>query len=318
MIRRASETLRVPACPEHPYTPVIRNLPPRAGARSLRVVAFNAAGGARTNEIVRRLSAPPLAGSSIILLCEADWRTRRSGRREVASELAQRLSMSMAYLPEFGRPMGGAVGAAFMGNAILSAAPLEEVRVIAMPDPSPESARKLRPGYAGGFAGMAARAKFGSRSLWIGVVHLHSRCGPAGRALQLAEFLAGFPDEGAAVFGGDLNSTTTELNGPLSFARTFGAMLLKPRRFKDPVRYEPMFERINAAGFDIEEANLQGYPTFTFSRVIPPLFRPRLDWIALRGVRAAANSAAVIPARWDFISRRFSDHDFITVAVDSG
>ena len=316
MNRSAVETFREAARLEHPYAPVIRNLPARAAGGSLRVVAFNAAGGARISEIARRLSTSPVAGSSIILLCEADWRTRRSGRREVASELAARLGMSMAYLPEFGRPGRGGEDIAFMGNAILSAAPLEEVRVIAMPDPSPESARNLHLGYAGGFAGMAARASFVGKPLWIGVVHLHSRCAPSGRAAQMAVFLDRFPDDGPAIFGGDLNSTTTDLMHPASYARTFAAMLLKPRRFKDPQGYEPMFDRITAAGFEIDGANARGRPTFTFSRAIPPLFRPRLDWIALRGIPPAANSAAVIPARRSFMSRRYSDHDFITVALD--
>lgn len=302
--------------PEHPYAAIVRNLAARKRNGPIRAVVFNAAGGALVEEIVRRLSRPPLRDASIILLCEADWRTARSGRREVASELASRLGMSMAYLPEFSRPIGGANDRACMGNAILSSVPLEEVRAIAMPDPHPERARSLRRGYVGGFAGLAARARFGAESIWIGVAHLHSRCAPAGRAAQMAAYLGEFPNGGPAIFGGDLNSTTADLMRPASFARVLATMLINPRRFKNPQRYEPMFAHLAAAGFEIDGANALGRPTFTFSRAIPPLFRPRLDWIALRGARPAAGSAQVVAARESFGSRRFSDHDFITVALE--
>ncbi|MFZ1887360.1 MAG: endonuclease/exonuclease/phosphatase family protein [Candidatus Binataceae bacterium] len=305
---------------EHPYAPIVRNQPARDRNGPIRAVVFNAAGGARVEQIARRLSQPPLTDASIILLCEADWRTARSRRREVASELASLLGMSMAYLPEFTRQMGGAHDhtnqRACMGNAILSSAPLDDIRVIAMPDPHPESARNLRRDYAGGFAGLVVRARFGGEPIWIGVAHLHSRCAPAGRAAQMDAFLKGFPQDGPAIFGGDLNSTTTDLMHPASFARTFATMLINPQRFKNPQRYEPIFERLAAAGFQIDGANALGRPTFTFSGAIPTLFRPRLDWIALRGIRAQAGSAQVVAAQESFASRRFSDHDLITVAME--
>ena len=316
MNRRAVEYPREPELQAHPYAAVVRNLPARSSSGAFRVVELNLAGGARFEEIARCLGRAPLADASVILLCEADWRTARSGRREVAAELAVRLGMSMAYLPEFGRRNRGDEKMAFMGNAILSAAPLEEVHAIAMPDPHPGDSRNLRRGYEGGFTGLAARAKFGAASLWIGVAHLHSRCAPAGRAAQIGGYLDSFPKDGRAIFGGDLNSTTTELMSAAAYARTFANMLVNSRRFRNPQRHEPMFARMAAAGFAIDGANALGRPTFTFSRAIPPLWRPRLDWIALRGVRPVANSAAVVPARRSFASRRLSDHDFITVALD--
>jgi endonuclease/exonuclease/phosphatase family metal-dependent hydrolase len=316
MNRGAAEFPRGPELHAHSYAAVVRNQPARARGGPLRVVAINLAGGARLEEIARCLLRAPLEGASIILLCEADWRTARSGRIAVAASLAARLGMSMAYLPEFGRPIRGEEEPAFMGNAILSAAPLDEVRVVAMPDPHPADSRNLRRGYSGGFAGLAVRANFRAAPFWLGVAHLHSRCAPAGRAEQITAYLENFPKEGRAIFGGDLNSTTAELTGPGAYARTFAAMLLNSRRFRHPQSYEPMFQRLAAAGFEIDGANAPGRATFTFSRAIPPLLRPRLDWIAVRGVRPVANSAAVVPARESFTSRRLSDHDFITVALD--
>ena len=58
----------------------------------------------------------------------------------------------------------------------------------------------------------------------------------------MASFMASFPAAGRAIFGGDLNTTTTDLLTMASVARLAPAMLLNPRRFRSPERYEPLFE----------------------------------------------------------------------------
>jgi hypothetical protein len=47
------------------------------------------------------------------------------------------------------------------------------------------------------------------------------------------------------------------------------------------------------------------------SRLVPPLWRPKLDWIAARGIRPVKGSAAVVSARTSILGRRVSDHDFV-------
>jgi len=56
--------------------------------------------------------------------------------------------------------------------------------------------------------------------------------------------------------------------------------------------------------------------TFTPTRLIPPIVRPKLDWLALRGLKPVAGSAAVLPARMSSFASRFSDHDFVTCVVE--
>src|SRR5437899_1898617 len=108
----------------HTWEPVMLNRPPLAERPVLKVVAFNAQGGRFITEIAKRLRRPPLDESDVILLSEMDWRLRRSGRCEVAAELAAELAMSFAYFGEFA--ISSAVGApvSFVGNAILSSRPL--------------------------------------------------------------------------------------------------------------------------------------------------------------------------------------------------
>jgi endonuclease/exonuclease/phosphatase family metal-dependent hydrolase len=249
------------------------------------------------------------------LLCESDWGTRRSGARETARELAERLDMNFGYIAEFGIPRKDGGHESFLGNAILSVAPLEDLRAVAIPMPASDSANPILRKRVGLPTGLVSRIRFGERDLTVGVVHLASHCGPQARAEQIAAYLAGFPAQGPAILGGDLNTTTTDLLSGRAYLETFARMLLTPARFHSPQAYEPLFKRLAAAGLEIDGANAMRQPTFTFARIVPPLFRPKLDWIAVRGVEPLRGSAAVIPARSSFFSRRVSDHDFVTVAL---
>src|SRR5262249_37007329 len=131
---------------------------------------------------------------------------------------------------------------------------------------------------------------------------------------QIETMLESFPD-GPAIFGGDLNTTTVELTDPSSFRLVLREMLLNSKRFRYPQSREPLFARLSDAGFEIRGANADGRPTFTFVRPIPPWMRPKLDWIALRGLKPMPGSAMVIPARTGLLAQRASDHDFIAADV---
>jgi len=78
-----------------------------------------------------------------------------------------------------------------------------------------------------------------------------------------------------------------------------------------------LFERLRETGFKIAGANASGKATFTPSRLVPPIVRPKLDWLALRGLKPLAGSAVVVPARMSFFAPRFSDHDFIMCIVEA-
>ena len=69
----------------------IVNRPARVTRRTLKAIVFNARTGARFAGIVACLRRPPLADADVIMLCETDWRLRRSFNREIALDLAQAL-----------------------------------------------------------------------------------------------------------------------------------------------------------------------------------------------------------------------------------
>jgi endonuclease/exonuclease/phosphatase family metal-dependent hydrolase len=310
---------RNPADGGHSYDPIVENRASSASAGPLRVVAFNAQGGARFDGILRCLSTEPLKSASIILLSESDLGTRRAGGRVVASEFAKALGMSCAIVPEFGLIDTDGVIRSYLGNAILSREPLEQVRAIALP--------KLTMGYRrlhrslgrlrryGGPAALVATINLRGAPLEVCVAHLDSRADPMGRDSQIAAVLEGVTPKGRTIFGGDLNTTTVQLMTREDFQMVFREMIVNPKRFRNPRPYEPLFGRLSEAGFEVRGANAEGRPSFTFTRLIPPWMRPRLDWIALRELQPIPGSAAVIPARPSFFSARVSDHDFIAVDV---
>jgi len=164
-------------------------------------------------------------------------------------------------------------------------------------------------------AELTAAIAWGGRNLHLGAVHLESHTHPAGRDRQVAAMLSGFP-AGPAIVAGDFNTTTTELSYKSAVFEVMRRIVVEPRRFRDPARHEPLFDRLRAAGFIFDGANVPLKPTFTFTRAVPPLLRPKLDWMAARGARPIPGTAAVVPARRSILSPRFSDHDFIVCDFD--
>ena len=282
---------------------------------------LNAAGGRQFREILACLKRPPLHGADVILLCEVNTGMKRRPGRDLATELAEALEMSCAYVPEFGlRPPGiESEIVSYMGNAILSAAPFEDVAAVAMHKPRTPLAwprRMRRWSRVGTPTGLVTRVKFGGEELTVGVAHLHSRCTPAERARQMATYLESFPAAGRAIFGGDLNTTTTELSSRALMLATAWQMITNPGRFHAPEAYEPLFDHLRERGLEIEGANVANRATFTFSGLIPRSMRPKLDWLAVRELRPIAGTAAVVPPRSSILRRRASDHDFVTVDIE--
>lgn len=357
-----------------PFDITIVNRPARPARRTLKTIVFNARTGARFDGILACLRRPQLADADVILLCEADCRLQRSFNREVAADLAAELGMSFAYGPEFIlRPSGNPYPPSFLGNAILSSAPLAELRMIALPT-HPISRRRLR--LVGQPRALIATAEFGGRRLTIALAHLDSRWNPAGRAQQMATLLEHLAPSGAAcaidppgvanaaglaraahmarptdpagaadtiaviagradqtgapeiagcvgimriadavILGGDFNTTTVAIERESAIPLVAARIAMRPWRFRYPERYERLFEHLAHAGFEIRGANVPGKSTFTFSRAIPPFLRPKLDWIALRGLEPVPGSARVVSARESFFSPRVSDHDFVLCEV---
>ena len=289
------------------YAPMALNRPAVAARSALKVAVLNAAGGADFHAILGCLTRPPLADAGTLLLCEASWRMPKHRWVEFAPGLAAALKMSFAFVPAFGRVAKDG-GLRAIGNAILCAQPLEDFRAVALSRPP---FKFYRPPLVGTHQGVLASINVDGRRVAMGVVHLERRWDPEGRARQMEDFLSAIGNETPVIIGGDLNTTTMDMDRRFELLRAAAAIATRPWRFREPRPHEPLFERIKEHGFSIEGANVRAVPTFTVSRLVPPLWRPKLDWIAARGIQPVKGSATVVPARTSILGRRVSDHDFV-------
>jgi endonuclease/exonuclease/phosphatase family metal-dependent hydrolase len=309
------------AKPTPRFAPIVVNRPARRMGSRIRVALLNAAGGRRFRDIAACLKRPPLAGADVILLCEINSKPgiHESHGGKIVMHLAESLGMSCVYIPEFGLSPPGREIVLYMGNAILSAAPFEDVTAVAMHRPRTPMVWPLRLRRferIGLPTGLVTTVNFDGKEITVGVAHLHSRCSPAERAQQMATYLESFPVAGRAIFGGDLNTTTTELTSRKKILATAREIIANPQRFRAPQAYEQLFEHLRDAALEIDGVNVANRPTFTFSGLIPRRMRPKLDWLAVRDLRPIAGTAAVISPRSRFLMRRISDHDFITADLE--
>jgi len=177
-----------------------------------QVVAFNLERGIHLDEELayfKKMQAKNPA--TIFLLSECDKYHSRSGDRFVARDLAEALSLDMAFVVEYVELNDGTPATpATHGNAILSPFPLTDVTVIR----HREFYSWERWGWLtgeprrGGVVALAATVNFpGGRKARVYCLHLESNTIHLLRAVQLEDV---FPDarafRGPVVMGGDLNS----------------------------------------------------------------------------------------------------------------
>ena len=314
------------------------------------MVAWNIQRGRRFAELLRALREEPmLAAADVLLLAEVDCGMARSANRHIARELADALGMSYAfgvsYLvleDDWGESVDG-VGnqLALAGTAVLSRAPIEAVENVDVPelrDKFSSSEKRL-----GKKRALVCRLAGAGAPLTVAACHLDSNASPAGRARQLAAIVAAgerLAGGGALLVGGDLNTTTYDLAGPLALARNLVHKLVITgfdetiRHYMTPERrYErPVFEVLRAHGLAVDGFNDRESGSLHFdindeyarqktrrlvggalTRVLERKLAPwngrvpaRLDWFAGRAVTPVA--AATIDPR-----PAASDHAAIVV-----
>lgn len=249
---------------------------------------------------------------TLVLLSEMDLGMARTAQRNTTAEIADALGMTYAYgLEFFEMGLGGETEARFCtddfnalgfhGNAILSSAPFQDLRLIRLPDE----------GYwfdAGG-GGSADQPRIGTRMAVAAILttdtgpicavstHLESNAGAAYRHKQMQVLLDAIDDFAPGlpvVLGGDLN---TGNHMPPDF----------------DWRRETLFGLAEARGYTWD-ASAAGDTTQPSLITPHPTRSMRLDWIALR--QASGRPQPLAPSE-DAEGRPLSDHlaVFAMVAV---
>ena len=319
----------------------------------LRVVAWNVQRGRHFDALVRALSDnPQLAVADVLLLVEVDHGMARSGNRNIARALAERLGMSYAFgvsyvtlEDDFGEnPDRNLNGLALAGTAILSRLPIVRVENADLPelrDKFSSSEKRL-----GKKRALVAELDAAGTPLVVAAGHLDSNASPAQRARQLSALLACMASFGRErmLVGGDFNTTTYDLSGPPAlawniahkltvngFAGTIGHYLTPELHYE-----RALFEVLAQHGFATAGFNDRSQGTFKFdlhdpfaiqktqksvgtalTRLLQHLLRPWNGVVPARldwfaGRGLSPLAAGVVEPR-DADGRRASDHAAITL-----
>jgi len=291
----------------------------------LRVAAWNLERGRSVGAAAAVLRA---TGADVALLSELDLGMARTGQRHVARELAATLGMAYAYGVEFlelglgdpeerARCAGLENQAGYHGGAILSALPLERPALVRLDAGGAWLDGRRGEPRVGGRIAVLATVRVGGEAVALGAVHLESHAGPDERDAQTAALLRALDDyaPGApALVGGDWNTHGLPRAALEDREALRAALAEDATRLARPVRHEPLFARLEAAGFDWRACNRAETPT---ERRRSAAGNARgvlhLDWLFARGLRCEAPTVvdAVDPERGEALS----DHEIVCVTV---
>ena len=300
----------------------------------IRVVHWNLEHGNRFDEITHALTThPDLIHADLVSLNEVDLGMARSGNRDIAAELGQRLGLHAAWAAMFLESTRGRdddqVGAvdedhqeSWFVLSLLSRWPIVSARCV--PLPGPEAMQFDRERMMGRYVALVCEIAHPVKPFIAVTVHLEVHRSRAHRAVQMRMLLEALDDSlSPVVLAGDWNTHTFDRGRRRTVARAAWALVTHPtpvlsQRLQRPDRgahREPLFDSLQRAGF-AWEPYVDEAPTLQlrFSRLgevhaLPWPFRTlatrglggaerrvrlRLDWIAARGFRDELGSGRTI------------------------
>lgn len=230
---------------------VLRHHPSNTG--ELKIVSYNIRwrGGDELKQLAKFLHEDQeIGGASILALQEVDRHKKRTGHSNTVKALADELGLHYAWAAP---PAARANDEEETGVAILSVYPLSDVQRIVLPNPGPNSRRRVA---------LGATVEMDGRQWRIYSAHAETRISVDKKMEQfnaILEDLARYPAEMPAVIMGDLN--TWQMNADDKTIKLFSNAGLKT-----PFSSQSTFRR----------------------RVLFVPVQLRLDWVWLRGLEATS------------------------------
>ena len=277
--------------------------PPQEMPEALGVLVFNMERGVHLAELGDFLeTCPAIRPFDVILANELDDGCVRSGGKNTALELAERLGMNAAFGLEFIELVNGEDPKGFHGNAIFSRWPVKRAKVVRLPEQYNWYFDRQR--RIGGRLAVFAELDVGGRPLGAVSIHLENRADGPGRGRQMRAILDAvereLPDM-PVILGGDLNTNTFDGRDKEDIGVIAASSELRRRCLEDVFQFEELLPMAAEAGYEI----VPGKPRHTRRKPLPggdflPL---RLDWIMLRGA-PAGESRMVSTAREDLTYAR--------------
>lgn len=305
----------------------VRNLvpPPQAVPDSLGILVFNMERGVHLAELGDFLETCPAARPfDVILANELDDGCVRSGQKDTARELAERLGMNYVFGLEFIELVNSQDEKGFHGNAIFSRWPIKRARVVRLPEQYNWYFDRQR--RIGGRLAILAELDVAGRSVGVGTIHLENRTHGPGRQAQLETILTAadklFPGMPVAL-GGDLNTNTFDGRDKDAIQEIAGSPELQRRCLEDVAAWEGCLPAAEAAGYRA----MPDQPILTRRKPLPGggHLDLRLDWLLLRDLEPT-DSRTISTSRADcgfalpgsalaaFTGEELSDHNAVWAA----
>lgn len=331
----------------------------------LRAVAWNLERG-KGHVAIRGLleSDPVLREADLLLLTELDVGMARSGNRHVARELAAALGMDHVYANHYvvlspgdrsERAHPWPTGASLHGSALLSRFPITHASAVPLPDRRDKYGATER--RLGGKSALRVVVEAPDGPLPVVVLHLDPFASPRFRARQMRTVLEAIGTSERCLLGGDLNTNTDDVSGPLGIVLTFARKLafgVQPtiREYLTPDRVfeRHLFGSLREHGFDLDACNDRARATYYYdvgdeavmTNMRDQLPRPvmawmerqlapwdycvplKIDWFATRGISVRAGNlpgtaaGALTIERPTFGGARASDHNPIVCDLALG
>lgn len=299
--------------------------PPQAVPDSLGILVFNMERGVHLAELGDFLETCPAARPfDVILANELDDGCVRSGQKDTARELAERLGMNYVFGLEFIELVNGQDEKGFHGNAIFSRWPIKRARVVRLPEQYNWYFDRQR--RIGGRLAILAELDVAGRSVGVGTIHLENRTHGPGRQAQLETILTAadelFPGMPVAL-GGDLNTNTFDGRDKDAIQEIAGSPELQRRCLEDVAAWEGCLPAAEAAGYRA----MPDQPILTRRKPLPGggHLDLRLDWLLLRDLEPT-DSRTISTSRADcgfalpgsalaaFTGEELSDHNAVWAA----
>jgi endonuclease/exonuclease/phosphatase family metal-dependent hydrolase len=265
--------------------------------------------------------------ADVLILCELDLGMARTGNRHTIADLASSLGAGFVFGAEFvelglgdlreqeafaGKSnAAGLHGAGFVSKAALSRPALLRLET---------SGRWFDGAYherrVGGRIAMLSECALAGRPVVLACAHYESHTDPVDRFEQTRVMLDAIDEHAPAkpvLIGGDFNTSTFTLAGKRNAPAVAAAVTVDPKRLVRPEPYEPMFELLEARGYDWSRCNVALAPTQrTRPDGTPPPPFGKIDWLFSRGLRC---SGAAVIAAVDADDVAISDHEALVVTV---
>lgn len=260
----------------HVYAPPARHITP---PQILSAVTWNLERGKNFESLTQSLqNHPSLANADLYFFTEVDWGMARTGNRNVAAELGKLLNCHSYFAPSYynftkghgsERHLPGTNSLGLHGKAILSRYPLQNLRVVSLPN----ATNKLRSKEArlGEKRALIGELAMQGRRLQVSCVHLDAFSSPADRVRQLRPAALACAEQNHALIAGDWNTNTLDSRKGSTVLFSVIRQLISPgpsRLIREHHSYPEqrfdrgLFEMLRSLDIEAEPFNEKGVGTF--------------------------------------------------------